>query len=177
MREDAQRLVADYSDLVKRLAFTYLRSTDDAQDICQDVLLKCLLREEPFADREHEKAWIIRVTANACKNVLASARYRRVVQLDEAAAVAAPQPPEADADVLDAVQNLPLVQREAIFLHYYEGYKIREIAQMTGRSEDSIAAALSRGRASLRTMLDDSSRRQRERDDADFVASSMVIAI
>ena len=66
---DPERLVRAYADLVLRVCYTYLRSTADAEDVCQDTLLKLLLREEPFRDTGHERAWVIRVAINACKNL------------------------------------------------------------------------------------------------------------
>ena len=67
------RLVTTYANLILRLSYTYLGSTHDAEDICQTVFLKMLERREPFADAEHERAWVIRTTINLCKNLLASA--------------------------------------------------------------------------------------------------------
>lgn len=58
---DPERLVRDYADLVLRVCYTYLRSTADAEDVCQDTLVKLLLHEEPFRDPGHERAWVIRV--------------------------------------------------------------------------------------------------------------------
>ena len=95
---------------------------------------------------------MVRTTANACKDVLRSGRRRTSVALDAAAEAAAPEAP--DDDVLDAVMALPQAYREALYLHYYEGYTAREIAQMTGRTEDAVAAHLSRGRAKLRAALE-----------------------
>ena len=97
-----------------------------------------------------EKAWIIRATANACKDSLRAA-HRRNVDLEAAAATPAPAAP--DSDVLDAVMALPRKYREAVYLHYYEGYSVREIASLLGQSESAVSAHLSRGRKSLRTTL------------------------
>ena len=138
-RADAERLVQTYSDLILRLAYTYLKSTHDAEDICQT-----------FDSPAHEKAWIIRATANACKDSLRAA-HRRNVGLEAAAATPAPAAP--DSDVLDAVMALPRKYREAVYLHYYEGYSVREIASLLGQSESAVSAHLSRGRKSLRTIL------------------------
>ena len=60
---EARRLVGTYSSLILRLSFTYLKSTHDAQDICQNVLMKLIERQEPFCSTEHEKAWVVRATA------------------------------------------------------------------------------------------------------------------
>lgn len=144
---EAERLVRTYADLILRLSYTYLKSTHDAEDICQNVLIKLLQGGRAFESAEHERAWVVRTTANACKDVLRSGRRRTSVALD--AAAEAP-----DDDVLDAVMALPQAYREALYLHYYEGYTAREIAQMTGRTEDAVAAHLSRGRAKLRAALE-----------------------
>ena len=68
--DEAERIVNAYSDLILRLSYTYLKSTHDAEDICQTVLLKFMTNEKAFDSPEHERAWIIRVTANACKDLL-----------------------------------------------------------------------------------------------------------
>lgn len=149
-RDEAERLVRTYSDLILRLAYTYLKSTHDAEDICQNVFLKLLTGGYTFDSAEHEKAWVIRATANACKDSLRAA-HRRCVGLEAVAEAAAPEAP--DSAVLDAVMALPRKYREAVYLHYYEGYSVREIAKLLGRSEAAVSAHLSRGRKSLRTTL------------------------
>ena len=149
---EAERLVGAYADLILRLSYTYLKSTHDAEDICQTVLLKLMGAPARFEGPEHERAWVIRTTANACKDVLRSGHRRRTVGLEAAPDAAAPEEPESE--VVDAVMALPRKYREAIYLHYYEGYSIREIAKLTGRSESAVSAHLSRGRGKLRTMLE-----------------------
>ena len=72
--------------------------------------------------------------------------------LEEAAQAPAPEPPRSE--VLDAVMALPEKYREAIYLFYYEGYSIDEIAALTGRSGAAVSAHLSRGRKKLKTMLE-----------------------
>ena len=147
---EAERLVNTYSDLILRLGWTYLRSTQDGEDICQTVLLKLLTGAEAFESPEHERAWVIRTTVNACKDELRSFR-RKVIPLEAAAETAAPEPPRSE--VLDAVMALPVKYREAIYLFYYEGYSIDEIAALTGRSGAAVSAHLSRGRKRLRELL------------------------
>ncbi len=150
-KAEAERLVYTYSDLILRLSYTYLKSTHDAEDICQTVFLKLLTSGQTFDSPAHEKAWIIRTTANACKDALRSTFRRRTVALEAAAATAAPEAP--DSAVLEAVMALPENYREAVYLHYFEGYSVREIAGLLGRSEAAVTAHLSRGRHKLRTTL------------------------
>ena len=149
-RQEADRLVNTYSDLILRLSYTYLKSTQDAEDICQTVFLKLLSVGETFQSREHEKAWVVRTAINACKDELRAFR-RRAVPLEAVPEAPAPEPPRSD--VLEAVAALPGKYREAVYLFYYEGYSIGEIAALTGRSEAAVSAHLSRGRKKLRTML------------------------
>lgn len=150
-REEAERLVETYSNLILRLSYTYLKSTYDAEDICQDVFLKLLGGGYVFENPKHEKAWIIRTTANACKDTLRSAYRRRTVRIEAAPDTAAPEPP--DETVLKEVMDLPWKYREAIYLYYYEGYSVKEISSMTGRSEATVMTHLSRGRGKLRGIL------------------------
>lgn len=148
--QEAERLVETYSDLILRLSYTYLKSTQDTEDICQNVFLKLLTSGQVFDSPAHEKAWIIRATANACKDELRAYR-RKAVGIEAAASSAAPEAP--DNDVLEAVMELPQKYREAVYLHYYEGYSVRETAALLERSEAAVTTQLSRGRDKLRTLL------------------------
>lgn len=165
MREEdaARRLVDAYADLILRVSYTYLHSTHDAEDVCQEVLIK-LLRQRgqdasAFESSEHERAWVVRVAANQCKDLLRRRASRETVPLDEVAEPEAPEPLDetaarARADgVLAQVMRLPLMYREAIYLHYYEGYSVRELARATGVSEAAAARRLSRARSKLREAM------------------------
>lgn len=143
---EAERLVEAYSDMILRLSYTYLKSTQDAEDICQTVFLKLLASGKSFDSPEHEKAWIVRTAINACKDELRAFR-RKAVALDSLSETAAP--PVPTSDTLDAVMDLPQKYREAVYLFYYEGYSIREIAKLLHRSEAAVSAHLSRGRKQL----------------------------
>ena len=156
---DPERLVRDYADLVLRVCYTYLRSTADAEDVCQDTLVKLICRDEPFRDPGHERAWVIRVAINACRDLLRDRGTHQVLELDAVPEPAAAQAPGEDAlrrrddRVLAAVMALPLPQREAVYLHYYEGYPTREVARIVGATDDAVRQRLSRARASLRDDL------------------------
>ncbi len=151
-RAEAVRLVETYSDLILRLSYSYLKSTEDAKDICQTVFLKLLEKPRTFDSPEHERAWIIRAAANACKDVLKSHWRRTTVEMDAAGQVPAPEPEEGS--LLAAVGLLPPKYRAVIYLYYYEGYTAKEIAHMLGENPATVATRLSRGRARLKTMLE-----------------------
>ena len=150
-RREAERLVETYSDLILRLSYTYLKHTEDAQDICQTVFLRLLEKPRTFAGPEHEKAWIIRTTVNACKDLLKSHWHKTTVDLDAASAVPAPQ--EEEGSLLAAVNLLPPKYRTVIYLYYYEGYQTAEIAAMTGWREGTVRSRLARARDRLRDLL------------------------
>lgn len=154
-----ERLVGAHADTILRLCYTYLGSTQDAEDVCQDTLIKLIGRGQPFRSAEHEKAWVVRVAINACKDLLRTRSAHPQVTLDaapEPEAVPSVSEEEAasrGAYVLAAVQSLPEAYREAIYLHYYEGYTIHGIALVTDRSEAAVSQLLSRGRRQLRSIL------------------------
>lgn len=151
-RQEAERLVNTYSDLILRLSYTYLKETEDAKDICQTVFLKFLEKPRAFDSPDHEKAWIIRSAINACKDVLKSHWRKTTVALDAASRVPAPEVPESS--LLAALDLLPPKYRVVIYLYYYEGYAAKEIAEILERPTATINTQLSRGRAQLRTVLE-----------------------
>lgn len=157
--KEPERLVRAYADLVMRVCYTYLHSTADAEDVCQDTLLKLVCRKEPFNDPGHERAWVIRVAANACKNLLRDRKAHPEVELGSIAEPKAHEEPDEDAlrrsdeRVLAAVMALPLPQREAVYLHYYEGYGTRAIASILETTDDAVRQRLSRARGRLKETL------------------------
>ena len=144
--------VDKYKDLVYRTALTVTRCHEDAEDILQDVFFRYFRLHPTFESEEHEKAWLLRVTINAGKNLMRSAWIRRRADVDITAVAEEQQDPE-NSGVLQAVHALPEKYRIAIYLHYYEGYSAAEIAAMTGRTETAVGQHLSRGRQKLRKML------------------------
>lgn len=147
---DAERFVREYADLILRLTLSYGLSRPDAQDICQDLFLKLLTTRQTFRDAEHEKAWIIRATGNACKNLLRSPHRRCRATLDDAQAVALPP---RDIELLALIQALPMKCRAAVSLYYLEGYSTEESAALLGISPAAMRKRLERARQNLKTNL------------------------
>ena len=152
-RAEAERLVDTYSDLILRLSYTYLKSTEDAKDICQTVFLRLLEKPRSFETPEHERAWIIRAAVNLCKDQLKSHWRRTTVDLEAARAVPAPEAEEGS--LLAAVNLLPPKYRAVIYLYYYEGYSAPEIAGLLHRNVNTIYTWLGRAKALLRTALEE----------------------
>lgn len=150
--ELARYLVERYSDQLLRVAYSILNSVHDAQDVCQEVLLKRVDHAGEFESPEHERAWLVRVTVNACKNLRRSPWRTRTVGLDTVAEQAAFQPEEGG--VLEEVQKLPAKYREVLVLYYYMGYDTNEIADLLGLQAEAVRARMSRARRKLKTELE-----------------------
>ena len=148
---ETNEAIERYGDTVRRLCMLHLKNEADTQDIFQTVFLKYLLYTADFESREHEKAWFIRVTINACRDVLKSVFRRRTVSLEEVRDLPAPE--GEGGEVLRAVLSLPRKYREVVYLHYYEGYTAPEIGDILGRNVNTVYTDLTRAREKLRTML------------------------
>lgn len=137
--------VERYADTIYRVAMHAAPRKDDAEDVVQDTYEKLLHCKTPFQSEEHLKAWLIRVTINRCHD-LARAAANRNVPLDESL----PGPTfEEGGTLLDAVRSLPMNYRNAIYLHYYEGYTAAEVGSLLGAPANTVLTWLSRGRAKL----------------------------
>lgn len=151
-QQDAEQKVEAWADTILRLGYSYLKNTQDAQDVCQTVLLRLLTAAPEFESPEHEKAWVLRVTANACKDILRSPWHRRSCELEACAQFAAP--PEPDGELLQAVQALPAGYRAVICLYYYEGYSAQEVGSILGISANTVYTRLARARKKLKWELE-----------------------
>lgn len=144
--------VERYADTVKRLCMVHLKNTADTEDIFQTVFLKYALSSAEFESREHEKAWFIRVTINACKDLLKSFFRSRTVSLDELAELPA-EMSDDNREVLEAVLSLPDKYKEVVYLHYYEDYTAPEIGKILGKNVNTVYTLLNRARQLLREKL------------------------
>lgn len=149
---ETNRAVEQYSDMVRRICLCHLKNDADTEDVFQTVFLKYLLYNGTFESAEHEKAWFVRVTINACKDHLRSLFRHSALCLEDLEETAAAAPPEQH-EVLEAVLSLPLKYKDVIYLHYYEGYSAGEIGKLLHKRENTIYSLLSRGRGMLKEKL------------------------
>ena len=138
--------------MVRRLCLVHLKNPADTEDIFQNVFLKYVLSPVVFESPEHEKAWLIRVTINACKDLVKSFFRSRTVPLEELLDQPAPLSEER-REVLEAVLALPQKYRDAVYLHYYEGYTAAEIGKLLGKNTNTVYTLLTRAREQLRETL------------------------
>lgn len=142
--------VRDYLPHVVRTAYAYLKNRPDAEDVAQEVFLTLMERPPQVRDGEHLKAWLLKVTANKCKNLLKSGWYQSRNELPETL----PALDRGDGEVLAAVLELDEKYRLPLHLHYYEGYPIKDIAHILGLPAATVGTRLSRGRALLKRELE-----------------------
>lgn len=156
MKEEEYRAaVQRYRDMVWRVALNACRQTQDAEDVVQDVFLKLYTTRRAFAGEEHLKHWLLRVTVNRCRTLLACPwRTRRADAVPDA-----PDPAQAlDAGqraLYEAVRALPPGQRVALYLYYFEGYSTAEIAQLLHLRQTAVTTRLHRARTRLRALLEE----------------------
>ena len=147
--EFIQNVVEEYSDMVLRIAYQNLKIKSDAEDVVQNVFIK-LIKEPNFKDKSHMKAWLIRVTINECKDFNKMAWYKKTESLSDELMI--PFTKE-EQGVLDEVFKLSKNYRNVIYLYYFEGYSIKEIASILNKKENTISSQLTRARKVLKNIL------------------------
>ena len=145
------RLAERYIDTVFRVAFHYLKSATDADDVTQNVFFKLLKEKKNFDNDDHVKNWLIRVTINECKNMIRSRWWRTESFEDYAATLTFDNP--SHSDLFYAVMDLPKKYRLPIYLYYYEEYSTQEIARILKLPKNTVCTQLRRGRELLRESL------------------------
>lgn len=146
-QEELSRVYGCYGAMLYRLCMVLLCNREDAEDAVQETFCSYLRAKPVFESGEHEKAWLIRVATNKSRDLRRSLFWRRRADLEEAEKVA--QMPE-ERDLLEGLLRLPDKYKIVLHLHYIEGYKIKEIAQMTKMSENNVKVHLFRGRKLLK---------------------------
>ena len=138
--------VEEYGDMLYMICLVMLRNTADAEDAVQDTFIRFMQKSPVFQGEEHEKAWLIKVASNVCKDML---RQRdNVTELDEATMNTIADS-ENDTHILEALMQIPEKFRIVLTLHYIEGYKVDEIAQIIKKTSSAVKMRLSKGRKLL----------------------------
>lgn len=149
--EQFTRYAERYINTVFRVAFHYIKSSADAEDVTQNVFLKLLRENKAFESDEHVRNWLIRVTLNECKNLVRTRWWRHESYEDYAASLTFDKP--AHSDLFYAVMELPKRYRIPIYLYYYEEYSTQEIADILKVPKSTVCTQLKRGRELLKKSL------------------------
>ena len=148
--KDVREAVEKYSDMLYRICIVILCTEQDAQDAVQDTFCRYLEKKPVFREAEHEKAWLIRVAANICRDMQRFRLRHPKVSIDEVEnTLAGPEQKETLRELLE----LPVKQKTAIYLHYVEGYSVKETADIMGITEGAVKMRLRRGREQMRSIL------------------------
>ena len=137
---------------VLRVSYYYLGDRQRAEDVTQDVFVR-LITARPALVSGKEKAWLLKVAVNRCRDLWRGAWLKRVV-LGHPAFELFPADDEIgrlaeNTSLADAVNRLPVIFKEVVLLHYYQGYGVSEIAEMLEISEGTVSSRLSRARSRL----------------------------
>lgn len=144
---DIETLFKQYRDDVYRLALSYTKSVQEAEDVCQTVFLK--LMEQKTIEPGKERAWLMQVTANRCKNLLRSSWWKRTVPMEDTL----PSPAPEYTDIWEKVMALPPKYRVLVYLRYYEELTTGEMARLLHISQSAVTTRLSRARQMLKEQL------------------------
>ena len=162
-QENTQDLSAFYGELyelyatdVLRMCYFYLADRQKAEDVVQDVFVRLMTTNPPLQPGK-EKAWLLKVAMNRCRDLWRGAWLKRVV-LGGPTFELIPAPDEFSQigdrqEMMSAINKLPAMFKEVILLYYYQGYGINEIAEMMELPEGTISSRLSRARKKLEEVL------------------------
>ncbi len=143
----------DYGNMLFKIAYLYVGNSADAEDILQDVFMKYLLGKQFFKDKEHEKAWFIRVTQNKSRDFIKRASAKNIPLEDIDYAVA--DDGVEKTDILRKVMELPEKYKSSVILYYYYDYSVNEIAKTLKISVSAVKMRLKRSREILKLELED----------------------
>lgn len=148
--QEANRILQTYGDMLYRTAYVLLGNPHDVQDTLQEALLRYLEKAPVFASPEHEKAWLLRVTANCCKDYLRFCRRHTYLDLEPLRECL----PAQEHPHLQELYALPAKWKTVLMLHYFEGYSVKEIGGILGLSESAVKKRLQRAREALRMEME-----------------------
>lgn len=151
--EHIERVLAEYSDSIIKLCYTYTKNIHDAEDIAQETFIALIRHGDSFESDEHEKAWLLRTAVNKCKNHVRSGWIKNTVPIEDAEEPSEDFEPNEGSELLDAVKNLPEKYRLPIHLFYYEGYSINDIAAIMNKKPATVGTLLARARERLKEIL------------------------
>ena len=148
IEEDIRKAVLKYSDMLYKICIVILCNEHDVQDAIQDTICRYMEKKPNFRDEEHEKAWLIRVATNISRDMIRFRIRHPKVSIDELEnSLVAPEQKETLKELLE----LPVKQKMVIYLHYVEGYHIKEIADILGITEGAVKMRLQRGRELMKS--------------------------
>ncbi len=150
IEKNIREAVIKYSDMLYKICIVILCNEQDVQDAIQDTFCRYLEKKPDFCDEEHEKAWLIKVATNICRDMIRFRIRHPKIPIGEVENIlVAPEQRETLKELLE----LPVKQKTVIYLHYVEGYPVKDIADILGITESAVKSRLLRGRKQMRDMV------------------------
>ena len=149
-KEEFEKTVDTYSDVMFRCAYAYCNNRTDAEDIVQEAFVKYLKKSPQFEDEEHKKAWLLRVVINLSKNLVKSFWNRNKTDIDDN--IPDEKGELTKCEIWEDVKRLPAKYRILVELYYGEGYTIEETAKITGVKKSTVSDRLKKARELLEKM-------------------------
>ena len=146
-----REIYEEYLPMVYRVAYTYMKNSYDSEDAAHETFLRLMKCGKPFNDGEHVKAWLIVTATNVCRDMLRR-KHRDDVSMDDGA-FAMDGPDEEKQALLQAVMALPEAYKTVVYMYYYEGYSVTEIAKILDKPAGTVKTWLSRARKQLKDTL------------------------
>lgn len=145
-----------YATDVLRVCYYYLGNRQQAEDVTQEVFVKYLTARPALLEGK-EKAWLLKVALNKCRDLWRGSWHKRII-LGHPAFELFPAPEETDhiveeQSLSEAVHRLPGEFKEVVLLFYYQGYGVTEIAEILHIAEGTVSSRLSRARSRLKADL------------------------
>ena len=150
-KEEFTVFAEKYMDTIYRVAYSWMKNSEDANDVTQNVLIQLYKTTKEFQSDSHLKNWLIRVTVNQCKMLFRSPASR-MEDIEEYAETLGFEE-QSYLDLFQAVMKLDKKYRVPLMLFYYEGYSTAEVAELLDLPEKTVSTRLSRAKAKLKNEL------------------------
>src|SRR4051812_15650167 len=156
------QLMREYSDDILHLVYTYVKNRTIAEDLAQEIFIKCYEKLNQFNQQSTIKTWLYRIASNHCKDYLRSWHYRKITLSNKVFDHIPSKSKQVEEEVIkhseensltNAVMNLPLKSREVVFLHYYEELSLKEISKITSVNINTLKTRLKRAKELLKDKM------------------------
>ncbi|EEO7553317.1 sigma-70 family RNA polymerase sigma factor [Listeria monocytogenes] len=156
------QLMDNYSDDVLHLVFSYVKNRTTAEDLTQEIFIKCYEKLGQFNNKSSIKTWLYRIAINHCKDYLGSWHYRKLNFNDKIWDYLLSKSKHVEEEIISkdvanslmsAVMDLPVKYREVVFLHYYEELSLENISKITGVNSNTLKIRLKHARELLKKKM------------------------
>lgn len=165
--ENAEELIDEimnkYGQEILQLAFSYVKNKELAEDLTQEIFVKCYKSLHTYGGKAKFRTWLWRIASNHCKDYLKSWYNKNVFTTDfqpiydsihsDSVEKTVIQD-EEEGQLATAVMELPVNYREVIYLHYFEEMSIKEISTVIQVNENTIKTRLKRAKELLKQRLE-----------------------